>query len=67
MRYHQTYFFSDRKLCVEAKNETIKSGLKQCIATMIASQLFNQQQGNIINEIYGVVTTETEWKFLKLC
>ncbi|AUB37586.1 hypothetical protein COO91_03532 [Nostoc flagelliforme CCNUN1] len=20
LRYHQTYFFSDRKLCVEAKN-----------------------------------------------
>lgn len=52
---------------VEAKNESIKSGLGQCIATMFASQLFNQQQGNIINEIYGVVTTGTDWKFLKLC
>ena len=67
LRYHQTYFFSDRKLCVEAKNETIKFGLKQCIATMIASQLFNQQQGNIIDEIYSVVTTGTDCKFLKLC
>ncbi|WP_427160510.1 hypothetical protein ACQFX9_02205 [Aliinostoc sp. HNIBRCY26] len=52
---------------VEAKNESIKSGLGQCIATMIASKLFNQQQENPINEIYGVVTTGTDWKFLKLC
>ncbi|MFN6518348.1 MAG: hypothetical protein RMY29_028215 [Nostoc sp. CreGUA01] len=52
---------------VEAKNESIKSGLGQCIATMIASQLFNQQQGNVISKIYGVVTTGTDWKFLKLC
>ncbi|MBD2496904.1 hypothetical protein [Nostoc sp. FACHB-280] len=52
---------------VEAKNESIKSGLGQCIATMIAANLFNQQQGNVTNEIYGVVTTGTDWKFLKLC
>ncbi len=52
---------------VEAKNESIKSGLGQCIATMIAAKLFNQQQENSIDEIYGVVTTGTDWKFLKLC
>ncbi|BDA75447.1 hypothetical protein RIVM261_089230 [Rivularia sp. IAM M-261] len=51
---------------VEAKNESIKSGLGQCIATMIAAQIFNQQQGNPIEEVYGVVTTGTDWKFLKL-
>jgi hypothetical protein len=51
---------------VEAKNESIKSGLGQCIATMIAAQLFNQNQGNISEAIYGAVTTGTDWKFLKL-
>lgn len=52
---------------VEAKNESIKSGLGQCIATMIAAQLFNQRQGTVIDEIYGAITTGTDWKFLKLC
>jgi hypothetical protein len=52
---------------VEAKNESIKSGLGQCIATMIAAQLFNQKQGAIPGAIYGAVTTGTNWKFLKLC
>jgi len=51
---------------VEAKNESIKSGLGQCIATMIAAQLFNQKQGTIPEAIYGAVTTGTNWKFLKL-
>jgi hypothetical protein len=31
---------------VEAKNENIKGGLGQCAATMLATQLFNQQEGN---------------------
>jgi len=51
---------------VEAKNENIKSGLAQCIAEMIAAQLFNQQQQNDIKTIYGVVTIGTIWQFLKL-
>ncbi|NET60368.1 MAG: hypothetical protein F6K47_30760 [Symploca sp. SIO2E6] len=50
----------------EAKNESIKSGLGQCIAEMVAAQLFNQQQGEAIDSIYGAVTTGTDWKFLKL-
>lgn len=53
-------------MLVEAKNENIKSGLAQCMAEMIAAQLFNQQQQNSIAAIYGVVTTGTHWKFLKL-
>lgn len=51
---------------VEAKNENIKSGLGQCIATMIAAQLFHQKQEVIPEAIYGAVTTGTDWKFLKL-
>ena len=51
---------------VEAKRENIPSGLGQCIATMIAANQFNQQEGEPINIIYGVVTTGTDWKFLKL-
>jgi hypothetical protein len=33
---------------------------------MIATQYFNQQEENEIKEIYGVVTSGTIWKFLKL-
>ncbi|MFO5527806.1 MAG: hypothetical protein ACLBM1_08260 [Cuspidothrix sp.] len=51
---------------VEAKNENIKVGLGQCVAEMIAAQLFNQKEGNDIDVIYGIVTTGNMWKFLKL-
>jgi hypothetical protein len=51
---------------VEAKNDNIKSGLGQCVAEMIAAQLFNEREGNDIKQIYGVVTTGELWKFLKL-
>lgn len=50
----------------KAKNENIKGGLGQCIAAMIAAQLFNQRAGNDVELIYGVVTTGTNWKFLTL-
>ena len=50
----------------EANNESIKSGLGQCIAEMVAAQLFNQRSGEQIASIYGAVTTGTDWKFLKL-
>lgn len=51
---------------VEAKNENIKAGLGQCIAEMVAAQLFNERQGNSINCIIGAVTTGTDWKFIQL-
>jgi hypothetical protein len=55
---------------VEAKRENIPSGLGQCIATMLAAQLFNQHEGELsdvpVDVIYGAVTTGTDWKFLKL-
>ena len=50
----------------EAKNEKIKSGFGQCIAEMIAAQIFNQRAGNEIDKIYGAVTTGTVWRFLVL-
>ncbi len=51
---------------VEAKNENIKAGLGQCIAEMVAAQLFNQRTNKTSEPIYGGVTTGTEWKFLRL-
>jgi hypothetical protein len=51
---------------VEAKKEDIKAGLGQCVAEMLAAQLFNEQEQNEIKTIYGVVTSGTNWRFLKL-
>jgi len=52
---------------VEAKNENIIAGLGQCIAEMVAAKIFNESENNTkIKTIYGVVTTGTVWKFLKM-
>lgn len=66
----QYYISSPVLTVVEAKNESIPSGLGQCAATMIAAELFNQKDGESASlsrrPMYGVVTTGTVWKFLKL-
>lgn len=51
---------------VEAKNDNIKSGIPQCIAEMVAAQIFNERRKNQIPCIYGVVTTGSNWKFLRM-
>ncbi len=51
---------------VEAKKGNINSGLGQCVAEMVAAKLFNEQEGNKIRTIYGVVTSGNIWKFLQL-
>lgn len=51
---------------IEAKNDNLQSGLGQCMAEMIAAQMFNRQQNNSIQTIYGVITTGSLWKFLSL-
>jgi hypothetical protein len=48
----------------EAKKEDIIGGLGQCVAAMVAAQIFNQAKGNEVKRIYGSVTTGTNWKFL---
>jgi hypothetical protein len=51
---------------VEAKNDNLRSELGQCIAAIFASQLFNQQSSTPIDSVFGVVTTGSAWKFLRL-
>jgi len=51
---------------VEAKKEDINNGLGQCVATLVAAQIFNERKGLIIPELLGTVTTGSAWKFLKL-
>ena len=53
-------------MLVEAKKNDIEKGLGQCMAQMLGARLFNEQEGNNINIIYGCVTTGEVWQFLKL-
>ena len=51
---------------VEAKKEDIPRGIPQCLAELVAAQIFNASEGKDIETLYGIVTTGTEWKFLRL-
>jgi hypothetical protein len=62
----QLYLQSPVVIIFEAKNENIKGGLAQCIAAMIAAQIFNQNNEMDIDPLFGAVTTGNQWKFLKL-
>lgn len=53
-------------IVIEAKNESLKSGLGQCIATMEGARLFNQKAQKEVKKIYGAVTSGTNWRFLIL-
>ena len=51
---------------VEAKNDNIKSGLGQCVAEMVAAQIYNEREQKGPSTIEGAVTTGTLWRFLRL-
>jgi hypothetical protein len=62
----QLYVTAPVTMVVEAKKENLKGGLGQCMAEMVAAWKFNTERQNAIKNIYGVVTTGTVWRFLKL-
>jgi hypothetical protein len=51
---------------VEAKREDLIAGLGQCVAEMVAIQLFNEREGTPLPVVYGCVTSGTLWRFLRL-
>jgi hypothetical protein len=53
-------------MLVEAKKDDIAGGIGQCIAEMVAAQIFNQREGLPLTTIFGAVTTGSIWKFMKL-
>ncbi len=63
---NQLYITAPVVVLVEAKKSDLGSGLAQCIAEMEAARLFNEQKGNAISPIYGVVTDGVLWQFLSL-
>jgi hypothetical protein len=61
----QVFLESPIACIVEAKNENIKSGYAQCIAETVAAKIFNDRNSIHFPYILGVVTTGSNWKFLK--
>jgi hypothetical protein len=53
-------------MLVEAKKGELDIGLGQCVAEMVAAQIFNAKAGSEISTIYGCVTSGKLWQFLKL-
>ena len=51
---------------VEAKKEDIPKGIPQCLAELVAAQIFNAAEERPIETLYGIVTNGVEWKFLSL-
>jgi hypothetical protein len=51
---------------VEAKKNDIEAGLGQCVAQMVAAQLYNDRSGQPVPAVYGCVTTGEDWQFLRL-
>ena len=62
----QTMVSSPVVAVVEAKNDNLRSGFSQCIASMTAAREFNAKTGGDPRVVYGVVTTGAAWKFLSL-
>jgi hypothetical protein len=53
-------------MLVEAKRGELDAGLGQCVAEMVAAQIFNLNEGKEILTIYGCVTSGKLWQFIKL-
>jgi hypothetical protein len=51
---------------IEAKNDNLRTGLGQCIASMVAAQMLNHAASSKVTVVYGAVTTGSAWKFLRL-
>ena len=51
---------------VEAKNDNLEKGFAQCGAEMYAAKLYNEQEGNPREVIFGCVSNAFSWCFLKL-
>jgi hypothetical protein len=51
---------------VEAKKEDLIAGLGQCVAEMVALRLFNERDGMPAVTVHGIVTSGSNWRFLRL-
>jgi hypothetical protein len=51
---------------VEAKNDHVRNGFGQCIASMLAARLFNERHDMAGDTVYGAATTGVGWHFMSL-
>lgn len=51
---------------VEANTDNINAALPQCIAEMLAAQMFNEREGLNFRYVYGIVTTGSLWRLMRL-
>jgi len=51
---------------LEAKNGILEDGFAQCAAEMLTARLFNQENDEPYETIYGAVTNAYDWVFMKL-
>ena len=66
-KYNAAFIESPLLAVVEAKhNQALVDAVPQCIAEMYAAQIFNQQENESRQIIFGVITNGHEWLFLKL-
>jgi len=63
---HRAYIEAPIFCMVEAKNGVVEDGFAQCAAEMYAARLFNQENDEPYETIYGAVTNAYDWVFLKL-
>jgi hypothetical protein len=62
----QFYVTSPILAIAEAKNDNPSTGYGQCVSSMVAARLFNEQEGSEARTIYGVSTSGSLWRFMKL-
>ena len=51
---------------VEAKNDLPKTGLGQCVASMVAMWEYNLRSGKPLPAVFGAATSGTQWRFARL-
>ncbi len=51
---------------VEAKKDEFHGGIPQCLAAMVAAQLFNRRAGKDVRTVYGSVSSGSVWQFMSL-
>lgn len=62
----QFYITAPIIIIAEAKKEDIVKGLGQCISAMYAADIFNKNEKNPLDSVFGAVTSGAIWKFIKL-
>ena len=62
----QFYLKAPALLVAEAKNEDMKGGLGQCLAAMVAAQIFNTREKSDGGVVFGAISTGEIWRFLLL-